>query len=148
MRWAIWYHLYNLKNVKSTHVGVLLLEACKFTNSSHPPWAFFMFFKLYKCYQIMQRIAYMTDDDKLYFWMCNWRQNKKVLFPGKRSGDIFSIFRFFRLWLGYTTYNNYLHYNSDIENISLYFSFFKTVFFRIVLMSLVFLLYISYEGGL
>ena len=25
MRWAIWYHLYNLKNVKNTHGGVLLL---------------------------------------------------------------------------------------------------------------------------
>ena len=29
---AIWYHLYNLKNVKNTHGGVLLLvaEACNF----------------------------------------------------------------------------------------------------------------------
>ena len=25
MRGAIWYYLYNLKNVKNTHVGVLLL---------------------------------------------------------------------------------------------------------------------------
>ena len=25
MRYAIWYHLYNLKNVKNTHGGVLLL---------------------------------------------------------------------------------------------------------------------------
>ena len=25
MRWAIWYHLYNLKNEKNTHGGVLLL---------------------------------------------------------------------------------------------------------------------------
>ena len=25
MRWAIWYHLYNLKNVKNTHGGVLIL---------------------------------------------------------------------------------------------------------------------------
>ena len=25
MRWAIWYHLYNLKNVESTHGGVLIL---------------------------------------------------------------------------------------------------------------------------
>ena len=29
MRWAIWYHLYNLENVKNTHGGVLLLV--KFT---------------------------------------------------------------------------------------------------------------------
>ena len=25
MRWAIWYHLYNLNNVKNIHGGVLLL---------------------------------------------------------------------------------------------------------------------------
>ena len=25
MRYAIWYHLYNLKNVKNTHGGVLIL---------------------------------------------------------------------------------------------------------------------------
>ena len=25
MHWAIWYHLYNLKNVKNTYGGVLLL---------------------------------------------------------------------------------------------------------------------------
>ena len=28
MRCAIWYHLYNLKNVKNTHGGVTLLHAC------------------------------------------------------------------------------------------------------------------------
>ena len=36
---AIWYHLHNLKNVKNTYGGVLLLLklqdlACKFTKSS------------------------------------------------------------------------------------------------------------------
>ena len=35
MRWVIWYHLDNLKNVKNTHGGV-----------------FFTFLKLYKWYQI------------------------------------------------------------------------------------------------
>ena len=25
VRWAIWYHLYNLKNVKNIHGGVLIL---------------------------------------------------------------------------------------------------------------------------
>ena len=44
----IWYHLYNLKNVKNTHGGVLLLaklqaEACNFTKSNTPPWVFFTF---------------------------------------------------------------------------------------------------------
>ena len=50
---AIWYHLYNLKNVKNTHGGVLLLEklqaeAYNFTKSDFPPWLFFTFLKLYK----------------------------------------------------------------------------------------------------
>ena len=48
---AISYHLYNLKNVKNTHGGVLLLgklqrKACNFTKSNTPPW-----------YQIAQRIT-------------------------------------------------------------------------------------------
>ena len=54
---AIWYHLYNLKNVKNTHEGVLLL-ACNFTKSNTPPWVFFTFFNLYKWYQIAQYITY------------------------------------------------------------------------------------------
>ena len=36
---AIWYHLYNLKNVKNTHGEKLLLvkaEACNFTKSKTP----------------------------------------------------------------------------------------------------------------
>ena len=56
------YHLYNLKNVKNTHGGVLLLIkfqalACKFTKSNTPRWVFFTFFKLYEWYQIPQRIT-------------------------------------------------------------------------------------------
>ena len=36
VRCAIWYHLYNLKNVKNTHGGVIILvklqaEVCDFT---------------------------------------------------------------------------------------------------------------------
>ena len=59
---VIWYHLYNLKNVKNTHEGVLLLVklqvlVCSSTKNNTPPWAFFTFFKLYKCYQIAQRIT-------------------------------------------------------------------------------------------
>ena len=50
-------NLYNLKNMKSTHGGVLLLIklhalTCNFTKSDSPPWAFFTFFKLYKWYQL------------------------------------------------------------------------------------------------
>ena len=47
----IWYHSCNLRSMKNTDVGVLLLvklqaEACNFTKSNIPPWLFFMFFKL------------------------------------------------------------------------------------------------------
>ena len=48
MRYAICYHLYNLKNVKNTHGGVLLLV------------------KLYKWYQIAQRITYRGAFRKLW----------------------------------------------------------------------------------
>ena len=57
---AIWYHLYNLKNVKNTHGVVLLLVKLQayFTKSNTPSWVFLTFFKLYKWYQIVQRITY------------------------------------------------------------------------------------------
>ena len=46
---VIWYHLYNLRNVKNTHGEVLRLEkleanACNFTKSSTLLWVLFMFF--------------------------------------------------------------------------------------------------------
>ena len=41
---AIWYHLYNLKNMKIAYGGVLLCrvqtETCNFTESEIPPWIF------------------------------------------------------------------------------------------------------------
>ena len=50
---AIWYHLYNLKNLKKTHGGKLLLvkfqaEACNFLKNNRPPWVFFTFSKSHK----------------------------------------------------------------------------------------------------
>ena len=64
---AIWYHLYNFKNVKNTHLVVLLLgklhaEACNFTKSNTPQWVFYTFFKLYKLYQIAQSVSYMGGE--------------------------------------------------------------------------------------
>ena len=35
--------------------------ACNFTKSNTPPWVFFMFFKLHKCYQIVQSVSYNTQ---------------------------------------------------------------------------------------
>ena len=60
---ATWYHLYNLKNVKSIYGGVILLaklqtSACNFIKSITPLWVFFTFFKLRKWYQVAQSITY------------------------------------------------------------------------------------------
>ena len=59
---AIWYPLYNLKNTKNIHGGMLLLvkfqaEARNFTKSNTPMGVFHVF-KLYKWYQITQSISY------------------------------------------------------------------------------------------
>ena len=48
MRCSIWYQLHNLKTVKITHGGVLLLvkikaETCNFFKSYAPPWVFSRF---------------------------------------------------------------------------------------------------------
>ena len=48
---AIWYNLYNLKNVKNAHGGVVLLLSCRlkpynFIKSNTPPWVFFRLFQL------------------------------------------------------------------------------------------------------
>ena len=66
VRCTIWYYLYNLQNVKNTHGEVLILvklqaEACKINT---PPWLFFTFFKLYKWYQIVQRITFDFHDKR------------------------------------------------------------------------------------
>ena len=59
MHCAIWYHLYNLKNVKNTHGGVLLFVTFQaFTESNIPPWVVFTFFKWCKWYQIAQSASY------------------------------------------------------------------------------------------
>ena len=63
MLFAIWYHLYNLKNVKNTNRGVLPLvklqtSAYSFTKT-HLPWVFFTFFKLCKWYQIAQTASHV-----------------------------------------------------------------------------------------
>ena len=51
---AIWYHLYNLKNVKNTHRGT----PCNFTKTNTSPWVFVTLLKFYKWYQIVQSMTY------------------------------------------------------------------------------------------
>ena len=80
IRCTIGYHLHNLKNVRNIHGGVLILvklqaEACNFTKINTPPWVFFMFFKLCKCYQIVQRTTYMVLALPLLF--CEWSVSEK-----------------------------------------------------------------------
>ena len=63
MLFVIWYYLYDLKNMENTHGGVLLLvkllaSSRIFTKSITHPRMFFMFFKLYKWYQITQNVSY------------------------------------------------------------------------------------------
>ena len=62
---TIWDRLYNLKNVKNTHGGVLLfvklqVSACNCTKSITPPWMFFTCFRFHKCYQIVQSVLYVS----------------------------------------------------------------------------------------
>ena len=74
--------IYNLKNVKNTHGGVLLLvslqtSSSNFTKSNTPPWVFFTFLKLYKRYQIAQSISIVWlkvffPKCKNYFYYSSW----------------------------------------------------------------------------
>ena len=80
MRCAIWYYLYNLKNLKNTHGAVLILvklqvSSCNFTKINTPPWVFFTFFKLYKWYQIAQRTTFRNLPNTFDGAVCenNWK---------------------------------------------------------------------------
>ena len=56
MRCAIWYHLYNFKNVRDTHGGVLILVKLQASATCN-------LYKLYKWHRIAQRIngSYMWN---------------------------------------------------------------------------------------
>ena len=82
---SIWYHLYNLRNVKNIQGGVLLLvklEAlgCNFTKSNNSPWMFFAFLKLYKWrHHIAQRITNDVPLEKLYYFCLTFVISIKAL---------------------------------------------------------------------
>ena len=77
---AVRYHLYNLKNVKNTYGGVLLLLKLQ-AKSNIPPWVFSTFFKLYKWYKIAQNVSINVNviiygkkwqgykNDRFYQWL-------------------------------------------------------------------------------
>ena len=50
------------KNMKNTHGVVLLLVKLQ-VKSQNPPSVFFMFFKLYKSYQIVQCSTYASEEN-------------------------------------------------------------------------------------
>ena len=81
---AIWYHLCNLRNVKNTHEGVLLLvklqdSACNFTKSNTPSQVLFAFFELYRRYQIEQHITYNICKAPVRKIICLTPASKKKL---------------------------------------------------------------------
>ena len=77
--------LYNFKNVKNTHGGViflvkLLAEACNFTKSNSPPWVFFTLFKLYKLHQFAQGALYLKVCKKWSIFGKIFCQTKAIWF--------------------------------------------------------------------
>ena len=57
---AIWYHLQNLRKVKNTHGGVLLLGKLQAFHQG----CFLHLLIFYKCYQIAQNVSYETTSNK------------------------------------------------------------------------------------
>ena len=88
---VIWYHLHHVKNVKNTHGGVLLLVNLQaFSKSNTPPWVFFTFLKLYKWYQIMQRITYWRqsfckNNEKFKIEMTSVRSRILVIYENTQN---------------------------------------------------------------
>ena len=71
------------KNVKNTHGGVLLLvkfqvSACNFIKSNITPWVLFTYFKLCKCYQILQSVSYL--DNSIWMKYFAWFSRETWLF--------------------------------------------------------------------
>ena len=89
VRCVIWCHLHNLKNVKNTHGGVLIL-ASNFTKINTPPWVFFTFFILYKWYQIAQRTTnVLLETIKVSkqpgSFLGSYRWDNSIYFSAKKS---------------------------------------------------------------
>ena len=88
---AIWCHLHKFNNVENNHGGVLLLVKFQAFNQQ---LGCFSRFKLYKCYQIVQRIIHFIS--RLGFiWFLNF-----ILLPG--TCGIFSTWWLFLSFIVYT----------------------------------------------
>ena len=69
---AIRYQLCNFKNVKNTHGGMLLLVKLQAFS------VFLTFFKLYKWYQITQRITFISKNFEKFSKSKNTLRNIKI----------------------------------------------------------------------
>ena len=78
---AIWHCLYNLKNVKNTHGGMLLLV----NKSNTLPWVFLTFFKLHKWYQTAQRTTYVLLTKKQFLNTAKLRRCEPFTFTGVKK---------------------------------------------------------------
>ena len=70
-------------SVTATIVNMRCFASLQLSKSNTPPWLFFMFFKLYKWYQIAQRTTYYTRNHfKIYINLLGWiacnSRNKKL----------------------------------------------------------------------
>ena len=78
MRYAIWYHLCNLKNGKNTHGGVLLLVKLQpFSLFFTPPWVFFTFFMIYNGIRRQKNVHLALDakfENTLIYKHCSWKK--------------------------------------------------------------------------
>ena len=84
MHCLIWYHLCNLKNVKNTHEGVILLLLLVNTKSN-TPWVFSMFYKLY-----IQPLLFLT-----VYWILTTNSSPGLI-PGMSGKVQLLILHFFK----------------------------------------------------
>ena len=119
---TIWCHFYNLKNMKNTHGGVLLLvkKPATLLKVTLSPWVFFTFFKINKWYQMAQHITMYCNRDFDFFFQCSskvfpksWNINRDELDLKQRTALIilpmFQSFLFRDIW-----YKWLLHISANI----------------------------------
>ena len=101
----IWYHLYNLRNVKNTHSGVLFIvklqaDTCNFTKSNTPPQAFFRFLKLL--------ISKWVYNWKMLFNSDPSKPAQEVLFSKKKENSNSSNHKFQQYSVERTSHHKHL----------------------------------------
>ena len=62
---SLWWQYSELSSFSPNY---LLYEPCNFTKSNTPPWEFFIFLKLYKWYQMAQRIIFEQTNLSSYWY--------------------------------------------------------------------------------